>query len=147
MKYFIKLFKKKYKKDMTKDKRAMQKLRRESERVKRALSTQHQARLEIEGMMEGVDFSESLTRARFEELNNDLFKKTLGPVQKVMEDADMDKSEVDEIVLVGGSTRIPKVQQLLKDYFGGKEPSKGVNPDEAVAFGAAVQGGILSGEA
>jgi len=129
------------------EKRGMQKLRREVERVKRTLSTQHQARLEIEGLSEGVDFSESLTRARFEELNNDLFKKTLGPVQKVMEDADMDKSEVDEIVLVGGSTRIPKVQQLLKDYFGGKEPSKGVNPDEAVAYGAAVQGGILSGEA
>merc|ERR1711871_1396680 len=84
---------------------------------------------------------------RFEELNNDLFKKTLGPVGKVLADADMSKSEVDEIVLVGGSTRIPKVQQLLKDYFDGKEPSKGVNPDEAVAHGAAVQGGILSGEA
>jgi heat shock protein 5 len=97
--------------------------------------------------MEGHDFSETLTRARFEELNQDLFKKTLGPVQKVMEDADMGKSEVDEIVLVGGSTRIPKVQSLLKEYFDGKEPSKGVNPDEAVAFGAAVQGGILSGEA
>merc|ERR1712124_116107 len=129
------------------DKRALQKLRREVERVKRSLSSQHQARLEIEGLSEGVDFSESLTRARFEELNNDLFKKTLGPVQKVMEDADMDKSQIDEIVLVGGSTRIPKVQELLKDYFGGKEPSKGVNPDEAVAYGAAVQGGILSGEA
>merc|ERR1719238_2336262 len=133
--------------DIQADKRALQKLRCEVERVKRTLSTQHQARLEIEGLMEGVDFSESLTRARFEELNNDLFKKTLGPVQKVMEDADMDKSEVDEIVLVGGSTRIPKVQSLLKEYFGGKEPSKGVNPDEAVAYGAAVQGGILSGEA
>merc|ERR1719158_447707 len=94
-----------------------------------------------------MDFSESLTRARFEELNNDLFKKTLGPVQKVMEDADLEKDEVDEIVLVGGSTRIPKVQTLLKDYFGGKEPSRGVNPDEAVAYGAAVQGGILSGDA
>ncbi len=149
MKYFIKMLKKRdglvlY---ASSEKRGMQKLRREVERVKRTLSTQHQARLEIEGLSEGVDFSESLTRARFEELNNDLFKKTLGPVQKVLEDADMDKSEVDEIVLVGGSTRIPKVQSLLKDYFGGKEPSKGVNPDEAVAFGAAVQGGILSGEA
>merc|ERR1712139_492543 len=125
----------------------LKKLRREVERVKRSLSSQHQARLEIEGLSEGVDFSESLTRARFEELNNDLFKKTLGPVTKVLEDADMAKSEVDEIVLVGGSTRIPKVQTLLKDFFDGKEPSKGVNPDEAVAFGAAVQGGILSGEA
>merc|ERR1712124_167365 len=128
------------------DKRALQKLRREVERVKRSLSSQHQARLEIEGLSEGVDFSESLTRARFEELNNDLFKKTLGPVQKVMEDADMDKSQIDEIVLVGGSTRIPKVQELLKDYFGGKEPSKGVNPDEAVAYGAAVQAGVMGGE-
>merc|ERR1712070_916233 len=149
MQYFIKMLKKRDGLDLNaaSEKRGMQKLRREVERVKRTLSTQHQARLEIEGLSEGVDFSESLTRARFEELNNDLFKKTLGPVQKVMEDADMEKSEVDEIVLVGGSTRIPKVQSLLKEYFGGKEPSKGVNPDEAVAFGAAVQGGILSGEA
>jgi len=146
MKYFIKLFKKKYKKDMTKDKRAMQKLRRESERVKRALSTQHQARAEIEALFDGVDFSETLTRARFEELNMDLFKKTLGPVQKVMSDAGLKKNEIDEMVLVGGSTRIPKVQQLLKDYFNGKEPNRGINPDEAVAFGAAVQGGILSGK-
>merc|ERR1711904_398976 len=88
-----------------------------------------------------------LTRARFEELNADLFKKTMTPVKKAMNDAGMSKSEVDEIVLVGGSTRIPKVQQLISEYFGGKEPSKGVNPDEAVAYGAAVQGGILSGEA
>jgi len=147
MAYFIKMLKKRDGTDVQKDKRALQKLRREVERVKRTLSSQHQARLEIEGLMEGIDFSETLTRARFEELNVDLFKKTLGPVQKVLEDADMSKSEVDEIVLVGGSTRIPKVQSLLKDYFDGKEPSKGVNPDEAVAYGAAVQGGILSGEA
>jgi len=146
MKYFIKLFRKKHKVDMSKDKRAMQKLRRESERVKRALSSQVQARAEIEALFDGIDFSETLTRARFEELNNDLFKKTLGPVGKVMSDAGLKKSEVDEIVLVGGSTRIPKVQQLLKDYFNGKTPNRGINPDEAVAFGAAVQGGILSGE-
>eukprot|EP01039_Chlorochromonas_danica_P007405 gene7405-8191_t len=146
MQHFIKLLKKRDNLDITPDKRALQKLRREVERVKRTLSSQHQARLEIEGLVDGTDFSETLTRARFEELNLDLFKKTLGPVQKVMEDADMSKSEVDEIVLVGGSTRIPKVQTLLKDYFDGKEPSKGVNPDEAVAYGAAVQGGILSGE-
>merc|ERR1719421_784963 len=146
MKYFLKVFKKKHKKDMSKDKRAMQKLRREAERVKRALSTQHQARLEIEALFDGVDFSETLTRARFEELNMDLFKRTLGPVGKVMSDAGMKKNEVDELVLVGGSTRIPKVQNLLKDFFNGKEPNKGINPDEAVAFGAAVQGGILSGE-
>merc|ERR1711871_1238173 len=147
MAYFIKMMKKRDGTDIQADKRALQKLRREVERVKRTLSTQHQARLEIEGLIDGQDFSETLTRARFEELNVDLFKKTLGPVQKVLEDADMSKSEVDEIVLVGGSTRIPKVQTLLKDYFDGKEPSKGVNPDEAVAYGAAVQGGILSGDA
>ena len=87
-----------------------------------------------------------MTRARFEELNNDLFKKTLGPVEKVMKDAGLKKTEVDEIVLVGGSTRIPKIQQLIKDFFNGKEPSRGINPDEAVAYGAAVQGGILAGE-
>merc|ERR1712072_461210 len=147
MKYFIKLFKKKHKTDMSKDKRATQKLRREAERVKRALSTQAQARAEIEALYDGIDFSETLTRARFEELNIDLFKKTLGPVGKVMSDAGLKKTEVDEIVLVGGSTRIPKVQTLIKDYFNGKEPSRGINPDEAVAYGAAVQGGILSGEA
>merc|ERR1712099_206568 len=88
----------------------------------------------------------TLTRARFEELCIDLFKKTLTPVQKVMDDSELKKSEIDEVVLVGGSTRIPKVQQLLKDFFNGKEPNKGINPDEAVAYGAAVQGGILSGE-
>merc|ERR1712086_1023367 len=132
---------------LTKDKRALQKLRKEVERVKRSLSSQHQARVEIESLSEGEDFSETLTRARFEELNIDLFKKTLGPVGKVMSDAGLKKGEVDELVLVGGSTRIPKVQQLLKDYYNGKEPSRGINPDEAVAYGAAVQGGILSGEA
>merc|ERR1719453_900432 len=114
MAYFMKMIKKKDNMDLTTDKRALQKLRREVERVKRTLSSQHQARLEIEGLTDGNDFSETLTRARFEELNLDLFKKTLGPVQKVMEDSDMSKGEVDEIVLVGGSTRIPKVQTLLK---------------------------------
>merc|ERR1712183_930366 len=146
MQYFIKMMKKKNNQDISGDKRALQKLRKEVERVKRALSSQQQARLEIEDLSEGFDFSETLTRARFEELNNDLFKKTMGPVGRVLEDADLSKSEIDEIVLVGGSTRIPKVQQLISDYFGGKEPSKGINPDEAVAYGAAVQGGILSGE-
>merc|ERR1719333_839615 len=146
MDYFMKLIKRKYSKDVSKDPRARQKLRREAERAKRALSSQHQVRVEIEGLAEGVDLSEPLTRARFEELNNDLFKKTLSPVKKAMEDASFKKSDTQELVLVGGSTRIPKVQQLLKDYFDGKEPNKGVNPDEAVAYGAAVQGGILSGE-
>jgi len=146
MDYFMKLIKRKYSKDISKDPRARQKLRREAERAKRALSSQHQVRVEIEGLAEGVDLSEPLTRARFEELNNDLFKKTLSPVKKAMEDASFKKKEIQELVLVGGSTRIPKVQQLLKDYFDGKEPNRGVNPDEAVAYGAAVQGGILSGE-
>ncbi|KAG7393838.1 Luminal-binding protein 5 [Phytophthora pseudosyringae] len=146
MQYFIKKWKKDKNLDVASDKRALQKLRREAERVKRALSAQAQARLEIESLLDGEDFTESLSRARFEKLNEDLFKKTLGPVERVMKDADLKKSEVDEIVLVGGSTRIPKVQQLIKDYFNGKEPSRGVNPDEAVAYGAAVQGGILGGE-
>lgn len=146
MEYFIKLIKKKHGKDISKDNRALGKLRRECERAKRSLSSQHQVRVEIESLFDGVDFSEPLTRARFEELNNDLFRKTMGPVKKAMDDAGLEKRQIDEIVLVGGSTRIPKIQQLLRDYFDGKEPNKGVNPDEAVAFGAAVQGGILSGE-
>ena len=146
MEYFIKIVKRKYDKDVSKDARALQKLRREAERAKRALSSQHQVRVEIESLIDGVDFSEPLTRARFEELNADLFKKTLGPVKKALEDAGLGKDKIDEIVLVGGSTRIPKVQQLIKDFFNGKEPTKGFNPDEAVAYGAAVQGGILGGE-
>jgi len=146
MEYFMKLIKKKHGKDVSADVKAVQKLRREAERAKRSLSNQHQVRVEIESLHDGLDFSEPLTRARFEELNNDLFRKTMGPVKKAMEDAGMKKSQIDEIVLVGGSTRIPKVQALLREYFDGKEPNKGVNPDEAVAYGAAVQGGILSGE-
>ena len=146
MEYFIKLIKRKHGKDISSDSKAVQKLRREAERAKRTLSNQHQVRVEIEALFDGMDFSEPLTRARFEELNNDLFRKTMGPVKKAMDDAGMKKSEIDEIVLVGGSTRIPKVQDLLRDFFDGKEPNKGVNPDEAVAYGAAVQGGILSGE-
>ncbi|CAI9772011.1 unnamed protein product [Fraxinus pennsylvanica] len=146
MDHFIKLIKKKHEKDISKDNRALGKLRRECERAKRALSNQHQVRLEIESLFDGIDFSEPLTRARFEELNNDLFRKTMGPVKKAMKDAGLEKHQIDEIVLVGGSTRIPKVQQLLKDYFDGKELNKRINPDEAVAYGAAVQGGILSGE-
>eukprot|EP00438_Fugacium_kawagutii_P024813 Skav215728 [mRNA] locus=scaffold1867:31443:41429:+ [translate_table: standard] len=193
-----------FRQDMSKDKRSIQKLRREVEKTKRALSSTHQARLEIEALYDGVDFSETLTRARFEaravhcspcpqvinfighllastswlnsamahgqswqghgvqrtrpwgchgcskeELNADLFKNTLGPVKQVLEDSGLKKNQVDEIVLVGGSTRIPKarlVQQLIKDFFNGKEPNRGINPDEAVAYGAAVQAGILSGE-
>ena len=122
MKYFIKLFKKKHKVDMTKDKRAMQKLRRESERVKRALSTQPQARAEIEALSMALTFPRPDPR-RFEELNNDLFKKTLGPVGKVMSDAGLKKNEVDEIVLVGGSTRIPKVKALSRTTSTARPPT------------------------
>jgi len=145
MDYFMKLYKKKTGKDIRKNDRSVQKLRREVEKAKRALSSAHQAKVEIESFFEGEDFSETLTRAKFEELHMDLFRSTMVPVKKVIEDGDMEKDEIDEIVLVGGSTRIPKVQQLVKEYFGGKEPSRGINPDEAVAYGAAVQGGILSG--
>jgi len=146
MQHFLKIFNKKHNKDMSKDKRAMQKLRREVEKTKRALSSTHQARIEIEALFDGIDFSETLTRARFEEINGDLFKNTLGPVKQVLEDSGLKKTQIDEVVLVGGSTRIPKVQQLMKDFFNGKEPNRGINPDEAVAYGAAVQAGILSGE-
>uniref|UniRef100_A0A6U4VIG6 Uncharacterized protein n=2 Tax=Hemiselmis TaxID=77924 RepID=A0A6U4VIG6_HEMAN len=146
MDYVLKLFKKKSGKDASKDKKAVQKLRREVERAKRSLSNSHQQRIEIESFFDGVDLSETITRAKFEELCMDLFKKTLGPVERVLDDSALKKNQVDELVLVGGSTRIPKVQQLLQDFFNGKEPNKGINPDEAVAYGAAVQGGILSGE-
>ena len=117
MEHFIKIYKKKKGKDLRKDNRAVQKLRREVEKAKRALSNSHQVKIEVESLYDGEDFTETLTRAKFEELNMDLFRSTMKPVQKVMEDADMQKKDVDEIVLVGGSTRIPKVQTLLKDYF------------------------------
>lgn len=144
--HFVKLYKKKTGKDIRKDNRAVQKLRREVEKAKRALSSQHQVRVEVESLFDGEDFSEQLTRAKFEELNMDLFRSTVKPVKQVLEDADLKKEDVDEIVLVGGSTRIPKVQQLVKEFFNGKEPNRGINPDEAVAYGAAVQAGVLSGE-
>merc|ERR1711907_555071 len=145
--HFVKIFKKKNNgTDIKKEPRAFQKLKHEVEKAKRDLSSVHQVKVTIEGIMEGIDFSETITRARFEELCADLFKKTLKPVSTVLEDAGMKKTEIDEIVLVGGSTRIPKVQQLIKDFFNGKEPNRGINPDEAVAYGAAVQGGILGGE-
>jgi len=146
MQHFIKLVKQKHSIDLNKDQRSLAKLRREVEKAKRTLSTEHQVKLEIEGLLNGEDFTESLTRAKFEELNADLFKKTLKPVEQVMKDAKMKKSEIDEIVFVGGSTRIPKIQKMLQDFFNGKKPNLGINPDEAVAFGAAVQGGVLSGE-
>jgi heat shock protein 5 len=146
MDHLIKVFKRKHKKDVSGDKRAIQKLKKEAERAKRTLSSTSQTRIEIEALFDGVDFSETLTRAKFEELNLDLFKKTMKPVKKALEDAKYAKSDIDEVVLVGGSTRIPKVQQLLSNFFNGKELNQEINPDEAVAYGATVQGGILSGE-
>ncbi|KAJ7128924.1 heat shock protein 70 family [Mycena crocata] len=144
MDHLIKLYKKKTGTNVKDNARALGKLKREVERAKRTLSNQQQTRIEIESFENGNDFSETLTRAKFEELNMELFRKTMKPVERVLRDAGVKKEEVDEIVLVGGSTRIPKVQELLREYFG-KELSKGINPDEAVAYGAAVQGGILSG--
>ena len=145
--HFTKVWKRKHDgQDITKNLRTMGKLKREVEKAKRTLSSQMSTKIEIESFFEGEDFSETLTRAKFEELNLDLFRKTMKPVEQVLKDANFKKEQVDDIVLVGGSTRIPKVQELLREYFNGKEPTKGINPDEAVAYGAAVQGGILSGE-
>ena len=146
MDYYIKVMRSKYNKDMSKDKKAIQKLKREVEKGKRALSVLPQTTIEVDNLFDGEDFSETLTRAKFEELNADLFKKTLTPVQLALEDANLKKHEIDEIVFVGGSTRIPKIQNLVKDYFNGKEANRGINPDEAVAYGAAVQGGVLCGD-
>jgi len=146
MRFLMDEFKKQHKVDMINDKKATQKLKREVEKAKRILSAQHEARVEIESLYNGIDFSYKLTRAKFEQLNNDLFQKTIKPVEQVLRDAKLSKSDVHDIVLVGGSTRIPKVQKLLKDFFNGKEPKQNVNPDEAVAYGAAVQGGILRGD-
>ena len=136
--HFCKLFKKKNNVDIKTDTRALQKLKSEVEKAKRDLSTVQQVKISIESLIDGIDFEETLTRAKFEELCNDLFKNTLKPVETVMDDSGLKRSEIDEIVLVGGSTRIPKVQQLIKDFFNGKEPNRGINPDEAVAYGAAV---------
>ena len=144
--YLLKKIKKQHGKDLKNDKTVIQKLKTEIEKAKRHLSNSLQATLEIDELEPGFDFKDTLSRAKFEELNMDLFKKTMAPVEKVMEDSGFKKSEIAEVVLVGGSTRIPKVQTLIKDYFNGKEPNKGINPDEAVAYGAAVQGGILGGE-
>ncbi|KAF8595079.1 heat shock protein 70 [Ceratobasidium sp. AG-I] len=143
--HFAREYKKKTGTDVSKNQRAMSKLKKEVEKAKRTLSSQMSTKLEIESFENGNDFSDTLTRAKFEELNIDLFRKTMKPVEQVLKDSGVKKEDVSDIVLVGGSTRIPKVQQLIKEYFG-KEPSKGINPDEAVAYGAAIQGGILSGE-
>mmetsp|Transcript_18139 Transcript_18139/g.45704 ORF Transcript_18139/g.45704 Transcript_18139/m.45704 type:complete len:663 (-) Transcript_18139:667-2655(-) len=144
--HFASEFQRKYKKDLRTSARALRRLRTACERSKRTLSSAAQTSIELDSLFEGIDFATSITRARFEELNMDLFRKTMGPVKKALDDANFKKSDLDEIVLVGGSTRIPKVQDLLREFFDGKEPNKGINPDEAVAYGAAVQGGILGGE-
>ncbi|CAN3364873.1 heat shock protein Ssa1p [Diutina catenulata] len=144
--HFIQEFKRKTKKDITGNQRAMRRLRTACERAKRTLSSSAQTSIEIDSLFEGVDFYTSITRARFEELCGDLFRSTMEPVEKVLKDAKLDKSQVNEIVLVGGSTRIPKVQKLVSDFFNGKEPNKSINPDEAVAYGAAVQAAILTGD-
>ena len=144
--HFVQEFKRKNKKDITGNPRSMRRLRTACERAKRTLSSSTQTSIEIDSLFEGIDFFSSITRARFEELNMDMFRKCMEPVEKCMRDAKMDKSQVHEVVLVGGSTRIPKVQQLLQDFFNGKELCKSINPDEAVAYGAAVQAAILSGE-
>ncbi|MCJ1430897.1 ATPase with role in protein import into the ER, partial [Xylographa pallens] len=143
--FLAKQYNKKNGVEIEKDLKTMGKLKREVEKAKRTLSSQKSTRIEIEAFHQGKDFSETLTRAKFEELNMDLFKKTLKPVEQVLKDAKVKKNEINDIVLVGGSTRIPKVQELLEEYFG-KPASKGINPDEAVAYGAAVQGGVLSGD-
>merc|ERR1712055_498455 len=144
--HFLQEFKRKYKKDPQENKRALRRLRTACERAKRTLSSSTQASIEIDSLYEGIDFYTSITRARFEELCADLFRGTLEPVEKSLRDAKMDKATIHDIVLVGGSTRIPKVQKLLQDFFNGKELNKSINPDEAVAYGAAVQAAILSGD-
>merc|ERR1712188_173453 len=145
VKHFAAEFKRKHKADISGNPRALRRLRTACERAKRTLSSSTQTSIEIDSLYEGMDFFTNITRARFEELCMDLFRGTLEPVEKVMRDSKMDKRSVHDVVLVGGSTRIPKVVSLLSDFFGGKEPSKSINPDEAVAYGAAVQAAILSG--
>jgi len=144
--HFVAEFKRKNKKDLSTNARAVRRLRTACERAKRTLSSAAQTSIEIDSLFEGIDFYTSLTRARFEELCQDLFRKTMEPVEKVLRDSKIDKANVHEIVLVGGSTRIPRVIKLVSDFFNGKEPNKSINPDEAVAYGAAVQAAILSGD-
>ena len=144
--WFVKEFKKKHAKDLTTNKRSLRRLRTACERAKRTLSASKQASIEIDSLMEGIDLYTSITRAKFEDLCIDLFSSTMKPVAKAVQDAGLAKGEIHEVVLVGGSTRIPKIQSLLKDHFGGKELNKSINPDEAVAYGAAVQAAILHGD-
>ncbi|KAL1778403.1 heat shock 70 [Sigmodon hispidus] len=144
--HFTAEFKRKHKKDISENKRAIRRLRTACERAKRTLSSSTQASIEIDSLYEGIDFYTSITRARFEELNADLFRGTLDPVEKALRDAKLDKSQIHDIVLVDGSTRIPKIQKILQDFFNGKELNKSINPNEAVAYGATVQAAILSGD-
>ncbi|XP_054591669.2 heat shock 70 kDa protein 1-like [Nothobranchius furzeri] len=144
--HFVEEFKRKHKKDISHNKRALRRLRTACERAKRTLSSSSQASIEIDSLFEGIDFYTSITRARFEELCSDLFRGTLEPVEKALKDAKMDKGQIHDVVLVGGSTRIPKIQKLLQDFFNGRELNKSINPDEAVAYGAAVQAAILTGD-
>merc|ERR1712142_934388 len=144
--HFLQEFKRKHKKDPQDNKRALRRLRTACERAKRTLSSSTQASIEIDSLYEGVDFYTSITRARFEELCGDLFRATLDPVEQALKGAKMDKNKIHDVVLVGGSTRIPKIQKLLQDFFNGKGLNKSINPDEAVAYGAAVQAAILSGD-
>lgn len=144
--HFVTEFRRKHKKDISGNARALRRLRTACERAKRMLSSSSQTTIEVDSLFEGIDFYATITRARFEELCMDLFRKCMDPVEKCLKDAKMDKGSVHEVVLVGGSTRIPKVQQLLTDFFNGKELCKSINPDEAVAYGAAVQAAILTGE-
>merc|ERR1739844_852691 len=144
--HFMNEFKRKHKKDISNNKRAVRRLRTACERAKRTLSASAQANIEIDSLFEGIDFYTSITRARFEELCSDLFRGTLDPVEKSLRDAKMDKSAIHDIVLVGGSTRIPKIQKLLSEFFNGKDLNKSINPDEAVAYGATIQAAILTGE-
>ena len=144
--HFVQEFKRKFKKDLSSNPRALHRLRTACERAKRTLSSATNTTIEIDALHEGIDFYTSITRARFEELCQDLFRSTLEPVEKVLRDSKIDKANVHEIVLVGGSTRIPHVVKLLSDFFDGKKTNKGINPDEAVAYGAAVMAAILSGD-
>ncbi|GFO22305.1 heat shock 70 kda protein [Plakobranchus ocellatus] len=144
--HFMQEFKRKHNKDMSNNPRSIRRLRTACERAKRTLSNSSEASLEVDSLYDGVDFYTKISRARFEELCNDLFRGTLQPVESALRDAKLDKSKIHEVVLVGGSTRIPKVQNLLADFFNGKELNKSINPDEAVAYGAAVQAAVLTGD-
>ena len=144
--HFVAEFRRKYHKDISGNARALRRLRTACERAKRILSSSTEAAVEIDALYDGIDFYSKITRARFEEMCSDLFRSCLEPVEKALRDAKMDKSSIHEVVLVGGSTRVPRIQKLLQDFFNGKELNKSINPDEAVAYGAAIQAAILSGD-